>query len=121
MHRSRCRLQGMEGRTDRKSKTLGPKTRRPVHLPALGLAALALLICWIPWFGLTLAIAALVVSLLKRRQARVGWAMGISIYALLLGGGFTSLEILFPAAKEGRIEAETWEDFDKLFEEGEEG
>jgi len=90
--------------------------RLQVGKAPLALAALALLLCWIPYLGVALSVAAFVLALRLRGSARVGWALGLSVYAFLLGAGFTALQIAFAPEPVPASRAPEWEAFERLFD-----
>lgn len=82
----------------------------------MALAGLGILLSWIPWIGLALALTALVWCLWIRRRARVAWATGLAIYGILLGALFTGIFVAFPPTRESGAERERRQAFDRLFE-----
>lgn len=90
------------------------------HRWALILGALGLLLCWIPWAGLAVSAIALGVAVYARRRgAKVGWAAALGVWGLLLGIFFTGLVVVQPPAATTAADRETWDDFEKAFEDDE--
>lgn len=92
-------------------------TTRGRHRGALILGALGLLLCWIPWAGLAVSSIALGTAVYARRRgAKVGWAAALGVWGLLLGLFFTGVVVVHPPAETTAADRETWDDFEKAFD-----
>lgn len=83
------------------------------------LGALGILLSWIPWAGLVVSALALAAAIvLRRRGARVGWAVALGVWGLLLGLFFSGVVAVYPPNETTHADEETWDAFERAFEEG---
>lgn len=96
---------------------------------ALALGATAVLASWIPVLGVVLGVAAVGLALWVRRAGRRAgllvsdqvWirsrrALGVGVFGVLLGLGFTVAWRACTPAQESPAEKKTWEEFERAFE-----
>ncbi|AKU90535.1 hypothetical protein [Vulgatibacter incomptus] len=91
------------------------EVRKPMDRLALSVAGVGLVLSWVPWLGLALSAVGLARAYHTRRRARIGLAMGIAVYGLVLGAVFTYLFLAFRPSEETPVERTRWDAFERLF------
>lgn len=91
--------------------------RAPTERLPLAAALLGACLAWLPWVGVAVSLAAVLLRLAAGRRCRArGWSLALALWGLLLGGLFTALPLLLPPPPETGEERRLWEAFDRRFQ-----